>query len=104
MIQVVHLDSGARHEGRTIQNIVPMLIVVPHDGTQTMNTDPRDRSSLAAAQAAQLQHDGLHKPAGLWRLCRSRPVAQDDAAHRERDRERKRLLVHVTGEIKITEP
>ena len=86
LIYFKKLDVGARHEDRAVQDIVPDELVVLHDGTPAIDADPGDRSPLVVL-AAQLQQDGLNKPAGLGRLCRSRPMAQDGTVHRERERE-----------------
>ena len=95
LIYFKKLDVGARHEDRAVQDIVPDELVVLHDGTPAIDADPGDRSPLVVL-AAQLQQDGLNKPAGLGRLCRSRPMAQDGTVHRERERERD---THTVGRV-----
>ena len=75
------LDAGARHEGRIGVEIVLDYSVVPHDGTPATDADPGERSLVVEVRATQFQQDGLHKSAGLGRMCRPRALAQDSTVH-----------------------
>ena len=110
LIDVVQLDVGARHEGRTVEHVVLDQFVVPHDGTPAVEAGPGDCPGVADVDAAQLQHYGLDQPAEVGELCRSRPLTHDDPAEGEGTRwlptiagcEKKNGIVNAAAAYRFT--